>query len=75
MVSVTVHKAKTQLSRLIQDALRGEEVVITRRHEPVARLVPMPGAKVRRRLGGAKGKVRVPKSFDEPLEDFADYMK
>jgi prevent-host-death family protein len=75
MASVTVHQAKTQLSRLIQGALRGEEIVITRNHEPVAKLVPLPGAKVKRRLGGAKGKLRILPGFYEPLEDFAEYRK
>jgi prevent-host-death family protein len=75
MASVTVHQAKTQLSRLIQGALRGEEIVITRNHEPVAKLVALPGAKVKRRLGGAKGKLRILPGFDEPLKDFTEYRK
>jgi prevent-host-death family protein len=75
MISVTIHQAKTQLSRLIQTALRGGKVIITRNHEPVVKLVPLPGAKVKRRVGGAKGKVRILPGFDEPLEDFSEYVK
>jgi prevent-host-death family protein len=37
----TVHKAKTNLSKLIREALRGEEVIIARRNEPVVKLVPV----------------------------------
>jgi prevent-host-death family protein len=40
MTTVTIHKAKTQLSKLIEQVERGEEVVIARGKEPVARLVP-----------------------------------
>ena len=42
MRKVTVHVAKTQLSRLIEAALAGEEVVIAKGKKPVARLVPIP---------------------------------
>ena len=65
--SVGVHEAKTQLSRLLQDVAAGEEVVIARRGEPVARLVPVrpPG---RRRLGQDRGRLQVPDDFDEPLD-------
>jgi prevent-host-death family protein len=40
MTTVTIHAAKTQLSKLIEQVERGEEVVIARGKEPVARLVP-----------------------------------
>jgi prevent-host-death family protein len=40
MTTVTIHKAKTQLSKLIEQVERGEEVVIARGKEPVARLIP-----------------------------------
>ncbi|PYX03115.1 MAG: hypothetical protein DMG86_04695 [Acidobacteria bacterium] len=41
METITIHKAKTQLSRLIEKACRGEEIVIARGSEPVVRLVPI----------------------------------
>jgi prevent-host-death family protein len=66
--SVGVHDAKTHLSRLLEDVAAGEEVVITRRGEEVARLVP---ARVHtaRRLGMDRGKFVVPEDFDAPLPD------
>lgn len=66
--SVGVHEAKTHLSRLLEDVAAGEEVVITRRGEEVASLVPVRGASVRR-LGIDRGKFVVPEDFDEPLPD------
>ena len=62
----TVHAAKTNLSKLIERAERGEEVVIARGKKPVARLVPMgvPAHVLRRRAFGVlKGKLKLPDSF------------
>lgn len=66
--SVGVHQAKTHLSRLLVDVAAGEEVLITRRGEEVARLVPArrPTA---RRLGIDRGRFVVPEDFDAPLDD------
>ena len=74
MKQVTVHEAKTHLSRLIRDALEGEEIVIARGDKPVVRIVPVPEAVGARRLGGASGVVRsIASDFDEPVEDFEPY--
>ena len=67
METVTVHKAKTQLSKLIEKACRGEEIIIARGTDPVVRLVPINGKKGRRKLGLLKGKLVVGKEFFEPL--------
>jgi prevent-host-death family protein len=67
---VTVHEAKTHLSRLLERVENGEEVTIARGRKPVARLVPAaraePGG---RRFGTLRGQVRVDKRFFEPLPD------
>ena len=64
---VTIHAAKTQLSRLIQDACNGEDVVIARRDVPVVRLVPIRQKPKRRKFGAMKGRARVSEAFFEPL--------
>jgi prevent-host-death family protein len=64
--SVGVHEAKTHLSRLLEDVQGGEEVVITRRGEEVARLVPPRGRPVRQ-FGVDRGRYAVPDDFDAPL--------
>ena len=66
---VTIHAAKTTLSRLIEQAHAGEEVVIARGDVPVARLIPIIGDTPKRRAGTLRGVVKVPKSFFEPLPD------
>jgi prevent-host-death family protein len=64
----TIHEAKTNLSRLIQKAERGEEVVIARGKTPVAKIVPIKKAK-RRNLGIFKGVFTVGPEFFEPLPE------
>jgi prevent-host-death family protein len=66
--SVGVHEAKTNLSKLLERVTAGEEIVITRRGEEVARLVPA-RAPEGRRLGMDRGRYVVPDDFDEPLPD------
>jgi prevent-host-death family protein len=66
---VTVHAAKTHLSRLIEQARAGKEVIIARGTVPVARLVPIEDRTPKRRFGALRGKLRVPSSFFEPLPE------
>jgi len=66
MPTYTVHAAKTNLSKLIERAEKGEEIVIARGRKPVVRLVPMgvPAHVLRRRAFGVfKGKLKLPDSF------------
>ena len=68
MLRVNVREAKTQLSRLLAQAEAGEDVVIQRRGEPVARLVAYK-PKCKRQPDVLKGKIVVPDSFFEPLPE------
>jgi prevent-host-death family protein len=64
---VTVHAAKTNLSRLIEQACAGEEVVIARGSQPVVRLVPITHVAPKRVYGALKGELIVTEKFFEPL--------
>jgi prevent-host-death family protein len=69
MQTVNIHAAKTQLSRLVDQAAAGEEIIIARAGKPVARLVPLatlPTAQ-KRVLGRLAGQLAVPADFDAPL--------
>jgi prevent-host-death family protein len=66
MIQVSVYSAKTQLSRLLDRAAGGEEVVITRHGRPVAKLVSVK-REGRRKLGLLKGRIRMAADFDAPL--------
>jgi prevent-host-death family protein len=64
---VNLHAAKTQLSRLVDAAASGEEIVIAKAGKPMVRLVPVVGQRRRRTFGSMKGKVRFGATFDAPL--------
>ena len=66
-MTVSVHEAKTHLSRLLQRIAEGEEVTITRSGRPVARLVPIEDA--RPLFGVDEGRFVVPDDFDDPLDE------
>jgi prevent-host-death family protein len=66
---VNIHDAKTTLSRLVARVEAGEEVVLTRRNVPVARLMPLEGTLPIRVFGDLKDEFTVPASFFDPLPD------
>lgn len=75
MIMVNVHEAKTTLSALLAAVERGEEVVIARNGEPVAKLVHYVQEPRVRRLGCAMGSVLyMAEDFDAPLDDFDEYQ-
>ena len=68
-VEVNIHEAKTHLSRLLEQAMAGEEVIIRKAGRPLVRLTPVERAPVRRRIGSAKGDFTVPDDFNASLPD------
>jgi prevent-host-death family protein len=68
-VVVNIHAAKTQLSKLLDAAAAGEEVIIAKAGKPMAKLVSIDAAAPPRRLGILDGKIHVPDDFDDPLPD------
>jgi prevent-host-death family protein len=69
MKSINTHEAKTRFSRLLRRVSAGEEITISSRGVPVARLVPIPREKAPRKLGMFQGKFAVPDDFDAPLPE------
>lgn len=77
MSTVTLADAKHRLDEIIDRLAPGEEVVITRDEQPVARIVgavsSLPGT---RKLGSLQGTVQfIATDFDAPLDDFKEYMQ
>jgi prevent-host-death family protein len=64
---VNVHEAKTHLSRLLDRAHAGEEIVIAKGGEPYARLVPLAVPRRERRAGTLRGQVALTEGFFAPL--------
>ena len=70
MSTVNIHAAKTHLSRLVEEAAAGEEIIIAKAGTPLAKLVPLvPVGGKKRRLGLLAGRVTIPADFDAPLPD------
>ena len=65
--TLNLYEAKTQLSRLVDEAARGEEIIIAKAGKPKARLVALAPTKIRRRPGVAKGRIWISEDFDAPL--------
>ena len=74
MLQVNVHQAKTNLSKLIQKVVDGEEVIIAKGNHPIVKMVLIENLKPKRQLGTAKGTIKISDEFDEPLENFKEYM-
>ena len=76
MSSITIQEAKFRLSDLIHRLTPGDEVVITENNEPVATLARTePKKQWPCKAGSAKGKIHIAPDFDEPLEEFKEYME
>jgi prevent-host-death family protein len=69
MATVTIHAAKTHLSRLVARAERGEEIVLARGNHPVAKLVPYRPPAPKRQFGALHGTVSVGPEFFDPLPE------
>ncbi len=67
METVSIQRAKTQLSRLIRKACRGEEIVIARGSKPMVRLIAIQEKNGKRQPGALKGKIKIGPEFFEPL--------
>lgn len=75
MPQVDIDEAQTHLPDLVEVAMSGVEVVITKDDRPLVKLVPLAQAKPRPQFGSAAGLITMSDDFDAPLEDFNDYMR
>ncbi len=73
MREVSLHFAKTHLSRLVDEALAGEEVVIARNGSALVKLTPIETPKARRVLGKDEGKIVIASDFDAPMPELEAY--
>lgn len=64
-----LYEAKTRLSHLIDRAAKGEEILIAKSGVPLAKLVPLPKSKAKRKPGGWEGKIFISNDFDAPLPE------
>jgi antitoxin (DNA-binding transcriptional repressor) of toxin-antitoxin stability system len=70
MIKLNIHEAKTHLSRYLKRLEAGETILLCRHNVPIAEIRPLPQQrKTPRPLGTAKGRVKVPSEFFEPLPE------
>lgn len=69
MSKINIHQAKTHLSRYVEKAAQGKEIIIAKAGKPVARIVPLAPSKATRKLGLLDKKARIPDDFNKPLPD------
>lgn len=75
MLQVNIHEAKTNLSKLIQKVINGEDVVIAKGNNPLVKITLINEEQPERKLGSAKNKIKISEDFDNPIDDFEDYSK
>ena len=71
---ITIHEAKTHLSRLLREVAEGAEIIIAKGDSPIAKLVRFDPPHLKRVLGLSKGSIQMADDFNAPLDDFEDYM-
>jgi prevent-host-death family protein len=64
VATVNIHEAKTQLSKLVDQAAKGESFVIAKAGRPLVKVVALDAPTARRRLGFLAGEITVPADFD-----------
>jgi prevent-host-death family protein len=69
METVTIHTAKTTLSQLLARVEAGEEIILARGNQPIAKLVPYQAPPTRRRFGALRGIISIGPAFFEPLPE------
>jgi antitoxin (DNA-binding transcriptional repressor) of toxin-antitoxin stability system len=74
-MQVSLVEAAASLSDLVQAAIDGEEVILLNGDRPAIKLVPISSVKQARKPGSAKGLIWISEDFDEPLEEFTEYME
>ena len=75
MKTIDINQAQNQISQLMQAAINGEEIIITRDNLAILKLSSISSTPKYRQRGSAKGQIQFAPDFDEPLEEFREYME
>jgi prevent-host-death family protein len=67
-------KPKKNFPELIEKTISDGEIIITRGGHPIAKLVPITKTRAGRKFGTAKGLIKISNDFDQPIDDFKEYM-
>lgn len=75
MKAINIQEAKTHLSRLLEEAVAGEDIVIAKAGRPYVRLVPCLAERAPRVLGAWKGRVKIADDFDDVSDDLVNLFE
>ncbi len=75
MYEIELTRARQQIAELLDDVIRGEDVTITENGQPLVKMLHAATTRPHPQFGSAKGLITIPDDFDEPLEDFKEYME
>jgi prevent-host-death family protein len=75
MQLIDIEQAKASLGDLLDAAARGQEIILTRDAQPIAKIVAFAHERPRPRFGSARGRIQVADDFDAPLADFDEYTR
>ena len=74
MLNIDINQVKQNFPELIQKTIKNGEVIITKNGQPIAKLIPFTKTKKERKFGTAKGLIKMSDDFDQPIDDFKEYM-
>lgn len=74
MLNIDINQAQKNFPELIEKTISNGEVIITKDGQPFVKIVPLKKAKKERKFGTAKGLIKMSDDFDQPIDDFKDYM-
>lgn len=75
MEEIEISELGQNINAVLQAVAQGQEVILTRATEPVAKVAPLAAPKKRRQAGSAQGQIWMAPDFDEPLDEFREYME
>lgn len=72
---IDIQKNDISIQQLLARVEAGEEIIITRTNQPIVQLMPLTAPRIQRRIGEAKGLIKIAPDFDEMPEDWMEYFK
>lgn len=74
MINIDINQAQKNFPELIKKTISNGEVIITKGGQPIVKLVPLKKTRKERKFGTAKGLIKISDDFDQPIDDFKEYM-
>jgi prevent-host-death family protein len=73
--NIDINDAKDKFQEIVLQAEQGDEIIITKNNKPIVKISSLQEKKFHRKAGSAKGMIKISADFNEPLEEFKEYME